>query len=101
MIGGLLAALGGIILASRLSSGNPKSGELFLFMAITAVILGGTSLKGGEGSLVGTLIGAIILGVLNNILTLKNVNYFYQFIVYGAVLIFAVIMQVLFIKRKT
>ena len=68
-------------------------------MAITAVILGGTSLAGGEGSLVGTLIGAIILGILNNILTLENVNYFYQLVVQGAVLLGAVIMDVTLAKR--
>ena len=101
MIGGLLSSLGGIILASRLNMGNPKSGELFLFMAITAVILGGTSLKGGEGTLIGTLMGAIILGILNNILTLKNVSYFYQLIVQGLVLMFAVILQSLLSKRAT
>lgn len=68
-------------------------------MAITAVILGGTSLAGGEGSLVGTLIGAIILGILNNILTLENVNYFYQLVVQGVVLLGAVIMDVTLAKR--
>ncbi len=99
MIGGLMSSLGGIILASRLNSGNPQAGELFLFMAITAVILGGTNLKGGEGTLTGTLMGAIILGILNNVLTLANVNYFYQFIVYGFVLIIAVIMQVSLSKK--
>ena len=100
ILGGTLAALGGLILASRLNSGQPAAGEDFLFMAITATILGGTSLKGGEGTLFGTLIGAVILGVLNNILTLKNVNYFYQLIVQGLVLVAAVILDVTLSKRK-
>ena len=99
IIGGTLAALGGLILASRLNSGQPAAGEDFLFMAITATILGGTSLKGGEGTLVGTLIGAVILGVLNNILTLTNVNYFYQLVVQGIVLVAAVILDVTLSKR--
>jgi ribose/xylose/arabinose/galactoside ABC-type transport system permease subunit len=101
IIGGILSSLGGIILASRLNSGNPQAGESFLFMAITAVILGGTSLAGGEGSLIGTLIGAIILGILNNILTLENVNYFYQLLVQGVVLLGAVIMDVTLAKRAS
>ena len=101
MIGGLLSALGGSVLASRLNSGNVQACEFFLFMAITAVILGGTSLKGGEGTLIGTLIGAVILGIIYNILNLANVNYFYQFIIHGAVLMFAVIIQVLLAKRET
>ena len=93
------ASLGGVILASRLNSGQPAAGENFLFMAITATILGGTSLTGGEGTLVGTLLGAIILGLLTNILTLKNVNYFYQLVVQGIVLMAAVIIDVLLVKR--
>ncbi len=101
MIGGLLSSLGGIILASRLNLGNPKSGEFFLFMAITAVILGGTNLKGGEGALTGTLIGVVILGIINNVLTLKNVNYFYQLVLQGLILIIAVIIQVSLSKEKT
>jgi ribose/xylose/arabinose/galactoside ABC-type transport system permease subunit len=99
VIGSVLASLGGIILASRLNSGQPAAGENFLFMAITATILGGTSLTGGEGTLVGTLLGAVILGLLTNILTLKNVNYFYQLVVQGIVLMAAVIIDVLLVKR--
>jgi ribose transport system permease protein len=101
VMGGALASLGGIILASRLNSGQPAAGENFLFMAITATILGGTSLTGGEGSLVGTLLGAVILGLLSNILTLKNVNYFYQLVVQGLVLMAAVILDVMLVKKTT
>jgi ribose/xylose/arabinose/galactoside ABC-type transport system permease subunit len=99
VMGSVLASLGGVILASRLNSGQPAAGENFLFMAITATILGGTSLTGGEGTLIGTLLGAVILGFLNNILTLKNVSYFYQLVVQGLVLMIAVIIDVLLVKK--
>jgi ribose/xylose/arabinose/galactoside ABC-type transport system permease subunit len=99
VLGSVLASLGGVILASRLNSGQPAAGENFLFMAITSTILGGTSLTGGEGTLVGTLLGAVILGLLTNILTLKNVSYFYQLVVQGLVLISAVIIDVLLMKK--
>ena len=96
---GLLAGISGAILAARVGSGQPGSGIGFEFDVIVAVILGGTSLFGGEGSVSGTIIGALILGVLRNGLNLLGVNVFYQYIASGAVLIFAVILDA-YLKGK-
>ena len=90
---GLLAGLSGIIMASRIGSGQPNSGIGFEFDVIVAVILGGTSLSGGEGSMIGTLIGALIVGVLGNGLNLLGVQTFYQYVASGVVLIIAVLLD--------
>jgi ribose transport system permease protein len=90
---GLLAGLSGVLLASRLSSGEPSAGLGFEFDVIVAVILGGTSLHGGEGSAFGTLIGALFVGVLYNALNLLQVQTFYRYLVLGSILISAVIID--------
>ena len=89
-IGGSLAALGGIILASRVNSGQPKAGDGYELDIITAVILGGVSIVGGEGSIVGVTVGVLIMGVLANGMILLNVDDYYQRIVKGLVLLAAV-----------
>lgn len=89
-LSGLLASISGLILASRLNSASPTAGNGYELDAIAAVVLGGTSLAGGEGSLIGTLIGAIIIGVLNNGLDLLNVSPFYQSIAKGVVILLAI-----------
>jgi len=90
---GLLSGVAGIILSSRLASGQPNTGLGFEFDVIVAVILGGTSLSGGEGTILGTIIGALIVGVLNNGLNLLGVHTFYQYILSGATLVLAVILD--------
>ncbi|MGY0372239.1 ABC transporter permease [Clostridium sp. JNZ J1-5] len=90
-ISGLLAGLTGVILTSRLGSAQPTAGSGYELDAIAAVILGGTSLSGGQGAILPTVIGALILGVLDNILTLMNVNPFAANIVKGAVILLAVL----------
>ncbi|KIL40538.1 ribose ABC transporter permease [Gordoniibacillus kamchatkensis] len=92
-ISGLLAAFSGIILTSRLNSAQPTAGTSYELDAIAAVVLGGTSLSGGRGWLVGTLIGAMIIGVLDNGLNLLNVSSFYQQVVKGAVILIAVLLD--------
>ena len=87
---GLASAISGLILASRLNSGQPLAGTGFEMDAIAAVVLGGASISGGEGTIVGTLIGALIINVLNNGLNLMNVNPYSQMIVKGLVLAAAV-----------
>jgi ribose/xylose/arabinose/galactoside ABC-type transport system permease subunit len=93
VLGGLMTGVAGIIMASRLASGQPDVGYGFEFDVIVAVVLGGTSLAGGEGSVVGTLIGALIVGVLANGLNLLGVHTFYQLVLQGVVLIFAVLLD--------
>lgn len=96
---GMLAGLSGVIMASRLNSGNPQIAQGFEFDVIVAVFLGGVSTTGGEGSLIGTFIGAMIVGVLSNGLNLLGVNAFYQYIIKGCVLVIAVIID-MSIRRK-
>jgi len=93
IIVGLLAGFSGVMLASRLGAGDGNVGVGFEFDVIVAVLLGGTSLFGGEGSVIGMLIGAFIVGVLGNGLNLIGVHSFYQNIVKGVVLVAAVLLD--------
>lgn len=92
-LGGALAAVGGIIVTSRLNSAQPNAGVNYELDAIAAVVIGGTSLSGGKGTIWGTVIGAVIIGVLNNGLVLLNVSPFWQQVVKGAVILLAVIID--------
>lgn len=92
-LSGLMAALAGIILTSRLDSGQPLLGSGYELDAIAAVVIGGTSLVGGKGSIMGTFIGVLIIGILNNGLNLLNVQSEYQEIVKGAVILLAVLLD--------
>ncbi|HWO78513.1 MAG TPA: ribose ABC transporter permease [Bacillus sp. (in: firmicutes)] len=92
-ISGAMAALAGIILTSRLNSAQPTAGTSYELDAIAAVVLGGTSLAGGRGRIVGTLIGVLIIGVLNNGLNLLGVSSFYQQVVKGGVILLAVLLD--------
>jgi ribose/xylose/arabinose/galactoside ABC-type transport system permease subunit len=85
-----LAGLGGIIIASQLASSAPRAATGLEFTVIAAVVLGGTSLSGGKGSLIGTLVGVFILRVLDNGLVQTRVSSFYQDVISGAVLLLAV-----------
>ncbi|MGF1749318.1 MULTISPECIES: ribose ABC transporter permease [Vibrio] len=90
---GLLAALAGIIVTSRLSSAQPTAGMGYELDAIAAVVLGGTSLMGGRGRIMGTLIGALIIGFLNNALNLLDVSSYYQMIAKAVVILLAVLVD--------
>ena len=92
-ISGLCMGIAGLVYSARLLSAQPTGGQSYELYAIAAVILGGTSFTGGVGSIVGTLIGALIIGVLNNGLILMNVPFFYQLIIQGAVIIIAVLLD--------
>ena len=92
-LSGLMASLSGIILTSRLNSAQPTAGQAFEMDAIAAVVLGGTSLSGGKGRIFGTLVGALIIGTINNGLNLLGVSSFYQQIVKGIVIIIAVLLD--------
>jgi ribose transport system permease protein len=92
-IAGALAAVVGIMVTSRLDSAQPNAGTGYELDAIAAVVIGGTSLSGGKGSIGGTVMGAVIIGVLNNGLVLLNVSPFWQQVVKGAVILIAVIID--------
>ncbi len=90
---GMLSALAAIIVTSRLSSAQPTAGTSYELDAIAAVVLGGTSLAGGKGAIMGTLIGALIIGFLNNALNLLDVSSYYQMIAKAAVILLAVLVD--------
>lgn len=92
-IAGGLAAVGGLMVTSRLDSAQPNAGTGYELDSIAAVVIGGTSLSGGKGSIWGTVLGAIIIGVLNNGLVLLNVSPFWQQVVKGFVILLAVIID--------
>jgi len=89
-LSGGLAGFAGLIFSARVNAGDPTAGISYELTAVTATIIGGTNLFGGRGSIVGTVIGALIMGVLQNGLNLMGVSSYYQQIAIGAVLVFAV-----------
>ncbi|WP_338026195.1 MULTISPECIES: ABC transporter permease [Cohnella] len=93
VINGLLAGLAGVLLASRISSGQPNSGMGYELDAIAAVVIGGTSLFGGRGSMLGTIVGVLIIGVINNGLNLLDVSSYWQQIIKGVIIAGAVILD--------
>ncbi|MBQ3825982.1 MAG: ABC transporter permease [Spirochaetaceae bacterium] len=95
---GLMAGLAGVVLASRMYSGQPTAGEGAEMDAIAAVVVGGTSMSGGAGKIGGTIIGALIIGFLNNGLNLLNVNSFWQYVVKGVVILLAVFVD--FVRNR-
>jgi ribose transport system permease protein len=97
---GFMTAISGIIVTSRLDSGQPNIGVSYELDAIAAVVLGGTSLSGGKGSIMGTVFGALIIGVLNNGMNLLNVSPYYQLIVKGLVILLAVGMNTMRERKK-
>jgi inositol transport system permease protein len=94
ILAGMLTGLAGVILMSRINSGQPSAGLNFELDAITTVVIGGTSLSGGIGTITGTLAGGVIVGILSNILNLTNVSPYWQQIVKGLVIVMAVIMDI-------
>ncbi|CAM5510456.1 Ribose import permease protein RbsC [Mycolicibacterium aubagnense] len=93
-ISGMMAAISGMLLSSRLSSAQTNAGTGYELDAIAAVVLGGTSLAGGVGTIIGTILGALIIGVINNGMNMLSVPYFYQLIVKGVVILVAVWLDV-------
>jgi inositol transport system permease protein len=100
LLDGTLTAIAGLILMSRMASGQPASGVGYEFDAITAVVVGGTSLAGGTGSIIGTIIGSVLVGILNNVLDLVNVNTYIQQIMKGVIILIAVIIDMMTKKDK-
>ncbi len=97
---GLTVAVAAMVLTGRLNSAQPTAGQSFELDAIAAVVVGGTSLFGGRGSVWGTLVGALIIGVINNGMNLLNVSGFYQQIVKGGVILAALLIDRVLSQRK-
>ena len=95
---GLAAGLAGVLDASHFGTGRPKAGEFYELQVIAAVVVGGTSLMGGEGKIFGTFIGALILGVIQNGLNMAGVDSYSQMVIYGALILVAVLIDQL--KKK-
>ncbi|MHA7188479.1 ABC transporter permease, partial [Burkholderia pseudomallei] len=94
VVSGALAGLAGMILAARTTSALPQAGVSYELDAIAAVVIGGTSLSGGQGGVVGTLFGALLIGVINNGLNLLGVSSYYQQIAKGLIIVLAVLIDV-------
>ncbi|MCB0667261.1 MAG: ABC transporter permease, partial [Saprospiraceae bacterium] len=99
MLMSFLAGLAGIILAARLGAGMPTTGQGLELKVITAVILGGASLLGGQGKIVGALLGTLFMGIVANIMILARVSGYWQQIIFGIILIFAVAIDLILQKR--
>jgi ribose/xylose/arabinose/galactoside ABC-type transport system permease subunit len=90
---GAMAGLAGVVLASRITTGQPNAGLGYELDAIAAVVIGGTSLNGGVGSVSGTILGALLIGVINNGLDLLNVSSYYQQVIKGVIIVGAVLLD--------
>lgn len=100
LISSFLAALGGIILASKLGTGQPSAAEGYELDAIAAVVLGGTSMSGGKGSMGKTVIGVLTIGVIDNGMSLMLVNAYWQKVIMGMIILFAVVLDQYKLKSK-
>lgn len=101
MLAGVLTAISGIVLISRLNSGSPTAGDGYALDAIASTVIGGSSLNGGVGTATGTLVGAIIMGLISNILNLMGIQSYVQQVVKGVIIILAVILDVQSKKKKS
>ena len=101
VVSGVTSAIAAVLLTARLNTAQPIAGIMYELDAIAAVVIGGTSLTGGEGNLGGTLIGALTMGVLRNGLNLLGVSSFLQQLVIGVVIIVAVLVDLMVKERRT
>jgi L-arabinose transport system permease protein len=93
LVQGGIAALAGVILAARITSGQPNAAQGFELSVISACVLGGVSLMGGRATISGVVVGVLIMGTVENVMSLLNVDSFYQYVVRGAILLVAVLMD--------
>jgi len=100
LIQGAVTALAGVMLASRITSGQPNSAQSFELDVISACVLGGVSLMGGRATISGVLIGVLIMGTVNNVMNLTNVDAFYQYVARGGILLAAVMFDQLKTRRE-
>ena len=94
LIYAVFVAIAGVMFMTRLNSGQPSEAVGLEFKAITAAIIGGTSLAGGIGTVTGTIIGSMIIGIISNVLTLLHVQSYYQQIITGIVIVLAVVIDI-------
>lgn len=94
LIHGAMIGIAGVLYMTRLNSGQPAEADGLEFDAITAAIIGGASLSGGIGTIPGTVVGSIIIGIIGNILTLKSVQSYYQMVITGTIIVLAVILDI-------
>lgn len=97
---GVLAALAGVLLASRLMSGTPTAGNALELQVLAAAVIGGASLRGGEGTILGAFLGVVFVALINNAMTMLAVSIYWQMIVIGAVLVCAVALDML-VRRQS
>lgn len=97
---GMLAALAGVLLASRLMSGTPTAGNGLELQVLAAAVIGGASLRGGEGTILGAFLGVVFVALINNSMTMLAVSIYWQMIVIGTVLVSAVALDMLIRRRK-
>jgi ribose transport system permease protein len=100
MLSGTLAAFAGVLLASRLMSGTPTAGNALELQVLAAAVIGGASLRGGEGTILGAFLGVIFVALINNAMTMLAVSIYWQMIVTGAVLVLAVALDMLVLRRQ-
>jgi len=93
LLQGLVTGLAGLILASRITSGQPNAAQGFELDVISACVLGGVSLQGGKARIFGVLVGVLIMGTVENVMNLMNVDAFYQYLVRGLILLAAVLLD--------
>jgi len=98
---GIMSSIAGIVLMSRMNSGQPAAADSYEMDAITAVIIGGTSMSGGTGTVINTIIGSLIIGVIKNFMNLQNIDASYQKIVLGLLVMFAVIIDIQVRKSRS
>ena len=98
---GMLAALAGVLLASRLMSGTPTAGNGLELQVLAAAVIGGASLRGGEGTILGAFLGVVFVALINNSMTMLAVSIYWQMIVIGTVLVCAVALDMLIRRAKT
>jgi len=97
---GMLAALAGVLLASRLMSGTPTAGNGLELQVLAAAVIGGASLRGGEGTILGAFLGVVFVALINNSMTMLAVSIYWQMIVIGTVLVCAVALDMLIRREK-
>lgn len=100
VLSGFCAALAGVVLASRLNTGSPVFGDTTPLIVISAVILGGTALSGGIGAIKGTILGVLVLGVVNTGMDLLNIQSYYQFVVRGSILVIVILIEAYYARMK-